>query len=135
MSTSTFWRMSRTAAVTTSTATSSAATASAQGSPARVSRRPASTAIEPTRSEAKCSALAASAGLDQRREARYEIVARLASMPITTATTPIAHQAASTPWSPPCTSRTSAWTPIRALTSTRKPPSPSAARCSALPWP
>ena len=57
MRTSTFRRMSRTAANNTITATNSAATESALPYPARTSRRPASTATEPPRSLAKCSAL------------------------------------------------------------------------------
>ena len=62
MSTSTDCLASRSAASTTRTATNSAATESAQCSPADTSTRPMSTANEPARSDAKCSAFAARAG-------------------------------------------------------------------------
>ena len=70
ISTLTLRRISRTAATTTSTATTSAAIESAAGVPARVNSRPISTAIVPTMSEAKCSALEASAGAAVARAAR-----------------------------------------------------------------
>ena len=62
ISTSTDCFASRIAASTTSTATNSAAAESAQRSPDDTSTRPTSTANEPARSEAKCSAFAAKAG-------------------------------------------------------------------------
>ncbi len=76
---------------TTSTATNRAAAASARGSPAATSARPIRTAIEPARSEAKCSALEASAAECSRRAARRLPIARLASIATTTTSTAIAH--------------------------------------------
>ena len=89
---------SRPAAIMTSTATTSAAIASAFGSPAATRIRPTSTASEPARSEKKCSALEASAGEWNAREARRLSVARERSMAITTASTANDHHVASTWW-------------------------------------
>ena len=91
ISTSTDWRPSRIAASTTSTATTRAAIGSAESWPADTKISPISTANEPSRSEAKCSALAASAADWWRREPRRLATARLASTAITSTITVIDH--------------------------------------------
>ena len=70
MSTSTLRRMSRAAAVTTSTATKSAAIESPSGKPARAATRPPITASVESRSEPKCTAFEKSAALECRRAVR-----------------------------------------------------------------
>ena len=86
----------RTAAMTTRTATNSAATASASWWPARTNSSPTSTASEPARSEAKWTALAASAAEPVCRDARRLVIARAASITITTPRTVNAHHVTST---------------------------------------
>ena len=135
MSTSIERRASRSPAMTTSAATNSAATASAPGVPAATKIIPISTATEPARSDAKCSAFAANAGELKRRAARRLASAREASKAITNASTTKAHQAASTPCTSPLIRRRSDSAAIATDTMIRNALSPSAARCSALPWP
>ena len=109
--------------------------ATADGSPAATKIIPTSTATEPARSEAKRSALDANAGELNRWAARRLAIAREASRAITTASTTNAHQVASTPCPSPAIRRRSDSAPIATDTRIRNALSPSAARCSALPWP
>ena len=136
MSTSIDWRASRAAATSTTTATTSAAIASAFGSPAATKIRPTMTASVPAKSLAKCRAFEASAAEWNRREARKladradgvddddhaehrERPPRGLDLGASSL-----EQAARRPASP-----------RNAETAMRNVLSPSAARCSALPWP
>jgi hypothetical protein len=133
ISTSTLRRISRAAAVITSSATKSAAMESPAGQPARTAARPASTARVPARSLPKWSAFASSAGLENARAARRLTNVRDTSIAITTPTAANTHQAASVSISIQPASRASARAPTPTLTMERNPASASAARCSALP--
>ena len=135
MSTSTFRRISRNAAVTTRKATKSAATESPSGQPARTASRPHSTASVPARSLPKWSAFEARAGLENRRAARNETAVREMSITITTPTAANTHHAVDVSISIQPTSRATARAATATLTSISTPASASAARCSALPWP
>jgi hypothetical protein len=130
-----FARISRTAARSTSAATISAATESASVTPARTIRRPTRTVAEPSRSLAKWSAFDSSAALWCLRAARHETIVRLASIAITTPSTASAYHAASTSACDDPASRSIARKATNTLARTRIEASPSAARCSALPWP
>ena len=135
MSTSTFRRISRPAARSTSTATKSAATASACGWPARTSTSPTSTAAEPAKSAAKWSAFDESASLRYRRAARMDTAVRVRSMMSTTPITASAYHAACTWLGREPTSRAIDRSAITRLARTRIVASARAARCSALPCP
>ena len=135
MSTSTFRRISRTAATSTRQATNSAASESPFGYPAAAAASPARTAADPSRSPPKWSAFACSAALPNRRAVRSETAVRLASIAITTTSTRNVHQAASTVDSSNPVSRATARPAMNRLRTTRIVASPSAARCSAFPWP
>ena len=80
-------------------------------------------------------ALEASAGEPWRRAIRRDAISRLRSMPMMTARTRNDHQVASTPWPSPSTRRETDSAPIASANSISTALSPSAARCSALPWP
>ena len=122
--------------MTTSAATNSAATASAPWWPARTSRSPISTATDPARSDVKWTAFAASAAEPVRRDVRKLASAREASTTITTPSTASAHQVTSTWWpSAPPVRRSIDSYAMNSDTSIRNALSPSAARCSAFPWP
>ena len=135
MSTSTDCQSRRNARTITSAATSRPAIASPAAVPVATRIVPASTASDPARSDAKCSAFEASAGEPYRRALRPLATIRETSTAITTASTTKAHQVASTPSPPPSTRRRTDSMPIASATSSSTALSPSAARCSALPCP
>ena len=79
MSTFAFSASRRVAIAAMISATSSAAIESPWSNPARTTTRPISTITEPAASPPKCSALARSAGLPERRATRSEASARAQS--------------------------------------------------------
>ena len=135
ISTSTFRRMSRRAAESTSTATNRAATESASGQPSRTPISPISTASEPAKSLPKCNALDRSAALWKRLPVRSDVSVRETSIASTSRITRNAHQVASTWISIQPASRATASPATPTLTIASTPASKRAARCSAFPWP
>jgi hypothetical protein len=93
---------------------------------------PTNTALEPARSLAKWRALVANAGLCQRRAARSETSALLASRKITKTMTASAHQVTSRSGLSPLR-RSTASLATNSASTMRMAASASAARCSAFP--